>query len=100
MFEVVEIGPIAETKRWFRFPLRSRPVKLKAIAAAYCEKLERTFEGHGKYTTQKYRAEFGEGEVLTIWFSNSKLLAVGDRLSVQSLAGDGYLHRYFRMVEA
>lgn len=99
MFEVVEIDPTVETKRWFRSPSTSRPVKLKAVTSACCEKLDRTFEGYGKYTTQKYRAEFSEGEVLTIWFSNSKLLAVGDRISVQSLAGDGYLSRYFRLVE-
>ena len=100
MFEVVEIGPTVETKRWFRSPSRSRPVKLKAVTMGSCEKLGRTFEGYGKYTTQKYRAEFSEGEVLTLWFSDSKLLAIGDRVSVQSLAGDGYLNRYFRLVEA
>src|SRR5688572_13769421 len=100
MFEVVEIGPVVETKRWFRKSIKSRPVKLKTIAAASCEKLGRTFEGYGNFSTQKYRAEFSEGEVLTVWISTSKLLNVGDRLSVQSLAGDGHLNRYFRLVEA
>lgn len=99
MFEVVEIGPTVETKRWFRSPTRSRPVKLKAVATASCEKLGRTFEGYGKYTTQKYRAEFSEGEVITLWFSDSKLVALGDRMSVQTLAGQGYLNHCFRLVE-
>ena len=97
MFEVVEIGPMAETKRWFRSPTRSRPVKLKVVSTTFVEKLGRTFEGYGNYSTQTYRADFTEGEVITIWFSGSKLMAVGDRMSVETLAGQGYLSSYFRL---
>jgi hypothetical protein len=97
MFEVVETGPVVETKRWFRSPTRSRPVKLKAVSSTFVEKLGRTFEGYGNYSTQTYRATFTEGEVITIRFPESKLVAVGDRMSVEALAGQGYLNSYFRL---
>jgi hypothetical protein len=88
---------MVETKRWFKSPTRSRPVKLRAVSTAFVEKLNRTFEGHGKYSTQTYRADFTEGDVITIWFSDSEMVAVGDRMSVETLAGQGHLSSYFRL---
>ena len=98
MFEVVEIGPVVETKRWFRSPTRSRPVKLKAVNSACVEKLGRTFQGYGNYSIQTYRADFTEGDAITIWLSLSKMVAIGDRMSAEALAGQGYLNGYFLLV--
>jgi hypothetical protein len=97
VFEVIEIGPITETKRWFRSSSRIRPAKLKVVSTTFVEKLDRTFEGHSRYSTQTYRADFTEGEVITIWFSESKMLAIGDLMSAETLAGQGYLSDYFRL---
>jgi hypothetical protein len=97
MFEVVEIGALSR-KRWFR--AQHQAVKIKAVSSSSCEKLVRSFEGHGKYTVQKHRAEFTEGEVLTVWLSGTSMLSIGDRMSVQTLAAQGCLGHCFRIVEA
>lgn len=97
LFEVVEIGPF-EKKRFLRRQSSYRPIKLRCVQSARCEKLGRTFEGHGHYSAQTYRAEFSEGEVISIWVSGLPLLAVGDRLGLESLAAQGWLDDYFRLV--
>jgi hypothetical protein len=72
MFEVIEIGA-PERKRFFG---KERvPVKMKATTAMFCELLGRTFQGYGKYTTQTYRADFSEGDVITIHISSSDMKA-------------------------
>jgi hypothetical protein len=96
MFEVIEIG--AAKKRWL-FGIKRVPVKMKATTAMSCELLNRTFEGHGNYSTQRYRADFSEGDVITVRVPASDIMiAVGDRQSAESLAGQGLLKSYFRLV--
>ena len=95
MFEVIEIG--APKRKW-RFGTEHVSVKMKATTAMFCELLGRTFQGYGKYTVQTYRADFSEGDVITVLFRSSDMIAVGDRRSVESLAGQGYLKPYFRLV--
>ena len=97
MFEVMEIGPLTR-KRWFKS--RLRVVKLKTVASAQCEKISRSFEGHGNYSTQLYRAEFTEGEVITVGLPASQMLSIGDRMSLQSIAALGAIEHCFRMVAA
>jgi hypothetical protein len=95
MFEVIEIG--AAKKKWL-FGIKRVPVKMKATTAMSCELLGRTFQGHGNYTTQRYRADFSEGDVITVRVPSSDMIAVGDRRSAESLAGQGLLKSYFRLV--
>jgi hypothetical protein len=95
MFEVVEVGP-AESKRWGK--PKYRTVKLKALNTAFTEKLTRSFEGHGNYSNQVWRADFPEGSSITIWLPISDMTSVGDRLSVDALAGQGRLEAYFRCI--
>jgi len=95
MFEVIEIG---RPQRKWRFGRKRVSVKLKATTAMSCELLDRTFEGHGHYTTQTYRADFSEGEVITIVFSRTEIVTVGDQRSIESLAGQGYLKPFLRMI--
>ena len=93
MFEVVEIGPITK-KRWFRPRLRT--IKLKAISSSEFEKLAR----HGNWSVQKYRAEFTEGDVITVGLSDAPILVIGDHISVHSLAAQGSIEHFFRLVKA
>src|SRR5438105_4331854 len=95
MFEVIEIG--APKRRWFLGTKRV-PVKLKAITAMSCEMLGRTFQGYRNFSTQRYRADFSEGDVITVRVPSSDMIAVGDRRSAESLAGQGCLKSYFRLV--
>ena len=97
MFEVIEVGPVTSKKGWFR-TRHYFAAKMRALSPIVIQKLNRTFEGYGNYSTQTYQADFGEGAVITIWFPNDRLLAVGDKVSAESLAGEGYLNHYFRMV--
>lgn len=98
MFEVLEIGQLSK-KRWFS-RRRYRPVKLKALAPLFCEELSRKFEGYQKYSVQTYRADFSEGSVVTVWLRESEMIAVGDKLSVEALAGQGYLNPFFRLIKS
>lgn len=95
MFEVIYVGPPTK-KRLFRPSLI--PVKMRATAPMACEYLRRSFEGHGHYSTQTYRADFREGDVITLYVHGWEMIAVGDQRSAESLAGQGYLGGYFRMV--
>jgi hypothetical protein len=64
-----------------------------------CDLLGWTFEGHGNYSTQRYRADFSEGDVITVLVrASDNMIAVGDRQSAESLAGQGLLKSYFRLV--
>jgi hypothetical protein len=83
MFEVVEIGPL-EKKRLLR--RQRRQIKLRCLSTTFCEKLGRSFEGHGRYTTQTYRADFSEGETVIFVMTGTPLWAVGDQLGIESLA--------------
>ena len=95
MFEVIEIG-VPEKRGFFR---RKRiPVKMRATTAMHCEMLGRTFQGHGKCTIQTYHVDFNEGDVITLRFPKTEVVSVGDRRSIESLSGQGYLKNYFRMV--
>ena len=98
VFEVVEIGPL--TKRHWWSKRRWRLLKLRTTKACYTECLRRTFEGYQQYSTQKYRADFEENTVITVLFSESELIAVGDKIGMDTLAGTGQLDRYFRMIVA
>jgi hypothetical protein len=73
MFEVIEIG--AAKKTWL-FGIKRVPVKMKATTAMSCELLDRTFQGHGRYTTQRYRDDFSKGDVITVRVP-SRLLSGG-----------------------
>lgn len=95
MFEVVEIGS-PERKRFFK--RQNRPVKIRALKSTCCEQLKRTFEGYGNYSVQTYRADFFEGEVLTILAPVSEMISLGDQLSVESLVAQGQLSTRFRLV--
>lgn len=95
MFEIIEVGPL-EKKRLLR--RQYRQLKLRCLKSAICEKLGRTFEGYQRYSTQTYRAEFSEGEIITISVSGTSLFAVGDKLGVDSLGAQGYLDSRFRLV--
>jgi hypothetical protein len=95
MFEIIEIG--AAKRRWL-FGAKRVPIKLKATTGMSCEMLDRSFEGHGHFTTQTYRADFSEGDVITVRIPISDMISVGDRRSADSLAGQGCLKRYFRLV--
>jgi hypothetical protein len=68
------------------------------VAPAVLEKLDRTFEGYQKFTVQTYRAEFTEGEVLTIQAPSADLFAIGDRVSAESLMAQGHLQNRFQLV--
>jgi hypothetical protein len=96
VFEVIEIGPPTK-KRLFRKAVWL-PVKMRATTPMTCEVLRRTFEGHGNYSTQTYRANFGEGEVVTVHLHASDIVAVGDMRSIESLTAQGYLRNYMRLV--
>ena len=93
MFEVLEIGPV-EAKRWGK--PKYRLLKLRALNTTFTEKLTRSFEGHGHYSNQVWRADFPEGATITIWVPISDMSAVGDRLSVDALAGQGRLDSFMR----
>ncbi len=95
MFEVVEVGSV-EAKRWGK--PRYRAVKLRALNTTFTEKLTRSFEGHGTYSNQVWRADFPEGASITIWLPTTDMTAVGDKLSVDALAGQGRLESFFRCV--
>lgn len=98
MFEVVEIGQIPNRAGLFRQQARYRQVKLIARAAMSCQKLGRTFEGHGNYSIQTYQGDFAEGETISVPIEISTLLAIGDMLSIQSLVATGSLDDYLRLV--
>jgi hypothetical protein len=95
MFEVMDVLP--STKKGWLKPRRI-PVKLKATKAMSCEYLTRTFQGHGTYTTQTFRADFAAGEVIFLVFSPRDRVVVGDMLGIEALSALGYLRDYFRMV--
>ena len=63
-----------------------------------CRSLGRTFEGHGIYSIQTYQADFAEGQVVTLFVHPSDLVAVGDRRSLESMVGQGYVARFLRLV--
>ena len=96
MFEIVEIGPEVTTgllrKRSYR------QVKLCCVTPVVLEILDRTFEGYQKFTVQTYRAEFTESEVITIQVPSADLIAVGDRVSAESLRAQGHLQNRFQLV--
>lgn len=95
MFEVVEVGSV-EAKRWGK--PKYRTVKLRAVTAMFTEKLSRSFEGYGSYSNSLWRVDFPEGSTITIWVPIADMSAVGDKLSVDTLAGEGRLDAYFRCV--
>jgi hypothetical protein len=96
MFEVIEIGGTTK-KSWFS-RVQYLQVKLKALDNLSCEKLGRNFEGYQHYSTQTYRAGFSKDSVITVFLPVREMVTVGDKLSVESLAGQGYLDRFFRLV--
>ena len=96
VFEVIEVLPPTQ-KTFFRRKYWV-PVKVRATAPMTCRTLARTFEGHGLYSIQTYQADFAEGQVVTLFFHPSDLVAVGDRRSLESMVGQGYVARYLRLV--
>lgn len=98
MFEVIEIAPAPGRTGFFRRQARHRQVKLRAKAAMSCQKLGRTFEGHGNYSVQTYQGDFSSGETISVALDINALLAVGDLLSIESLLATGSLDDYLRMV--
>ena len=99
MFEIIEIGRLSR-RRFFRRPQQLRQVKLKAVKDTFCEKLGKHYEGRGRYSVRTYRADFSEGTVITVWFASTDLIALGDKVSVETLAGQGYLNQFFRMTDS
>jgi hypothetical protein len=98
MFEVVELAAIPGRTGFFSRQARHRPVKLVAKAKMSCQKLGRSFEGHGQYSVQTYQGDFSEGETISILVDISTLIAVGDLLSMESLLATGSLDGYLRLV--
>ena len=98
MFEIVEIGELQKQNRFLRARAKDRRIKVKCVTSAFCEQVQRNFEGHGNYRVQTYRAAFTEGEMVTIRVPTSIMVAVGDRLGIDLLTADGCLDEYFRLV--
>jgi hypothetical protein len=96
VFEVIEVLPPTR-KTWLRRKY-SVPVKVRAMASMTCQTLVRTFEGHGHYSVQTYQVDFAEGEVVTLFFRPSDSVAVGDRRSLYTLLGQGYVAPFFRLI--
>jgi hypothetical protein len=97
MFEVIAIGTLRKKKLWF-FGASGVNVRLRATTAMSCETLGRTFQGHGRYTTQTYRVDFSEGDIITLFFHPTDAIPVGSKRSIKSLMGQGYLRNYYRLV--
>lgn len=75
-----------------------RQIKLRALTNTFCEMLTREFEGYGNYSNHTWRADFDEGTVVVIRIPATELIAVGDRLSTETLSSQGRLGPYFRRV--
>jgi hypothetical protein len=97
MFEVIAIGSPLTKRRWLFKKVTYFPVKMRATTAMTCQVLARSFQGHGNYTTQTYQIDISEGEVITI-SSTADMLEVGDKRSLETLVGQGYLGGYRRLV--
>lgn len=100
MFEVIEIAKLP-FRRWFEWYRTERvPVKIKATKAMSCERLGPTFQKNGSSNNDIYRADFSEGEVITIYIPSSAVetISEGDMRSVATLDAEGYLKSYFRRI--